>query len=97
MYTYTFVTIAGTANRAWKWRMPEDNKTKCQIIYWGEFYTCIDTHTEHSMNLMLCQWVACGVGVISSSALVFSLIAMWKQNEKFDKEVMTPIRNYLRR
>ena len=43
------------------------------------------------------QWVACGAGVIASAATVFSLMAIWKQNEKFDKEILTPVKNYLRK
>jgi len=45
----------------------------------------------------LIGWMAAGIGIISASALVFSLIAVWKQDEKFNKEILTPARNYLRK
>jgi len=38
-------------------------------------------------------WIFCGVGVIACSVSVFSLIAMWKENEKFHKEVLLPMKN----
>jgi len=40
-------------------------------------------------------WIACGVGVISCSAAVFSLIAVWKGNEKFKQEIMLPIKEFV--
>jgi len=42
-------------------------------------------------------WVASGVGVITAASLVFSLIALYKQNEKFHRDVVAPVKSYLSR
>lgn len=42
-------------------------------------------------------WLASGVGVITAASLVFSVIALYKQNEKFHTEVVAPVKSYLTR
>ena len=53
------------------------------------------TSQKYFPKNLLFQWIACGVGVIASSALVFSMIAVWKKDEKFNKEILIPVKNML--
>ena len=72
--------------------MSENHKIKCKIIYRGIKISLI----IFGFNLLeFFQWIACGVGVISCSAAVFSLIAVWKGNEKFKQEIMLPIKEFV--
>merc|ERR1712181_74891 len=42
-------------------------------------------------------WVASAVGVITVGFSMFALVAIAKGDEKFQKEVVTPVRDYLRK
>ena len=76
--------------------MSEGDIVKCKDIYWGKNKSVSSLHQVRN-KMTLFQWMAAGVGIISASALMFSLIAVWKQDEKFNKEILTPVRNYLRK
>jgi len=37
-------------------------------------------------------WISCTLGVIGAGATVFSLVALWKKNEKFEQNIAVPVR-----
>jgi len=42
-------------------------------------------------------WVGCTVGVIAAGVTVFSLVALWKRNEKFEQEVAAPVKAFFKK
>jgi len=42
-------------------------------------------------------WIGCTVGVIGAGFTVFSLVALWKKDEKFEQEIAAPVRAFLRK
>jgi len=43
------------------------------------------------------QWIGAGFGVVGAGLTVFSMVALWKGDPRFEKEVATPMREAVRR
>ena len=48
-------------------------------------------------NFVIFQWIGCTLGVVAAGASVFSMVALWKKDEKFEQEVAAPVRAYLKK
>jgi len=42
-------------------------------------------------------WIGAGFGVVGAGLTVFSMVALWKGDPRFEKEVATPMREAVRR
>ena len=47
--------------------------------------------------ILIYQWIVCAVGVISAGVTVFSFIALWKKNEKIEREMINPARTFFKK
>jgi len=42
-------------------------------------------------------WVGCSLGVVAAGFTVFSLVALWRKDEKFEQEIAAPVRTFLKK
>jgi len=42
-------------------------------------------------------WLGCTLGVVGAGFTVFSLVALWKKDAKFEHEIAAPVRAYFKK